>query len=155
MRKVLFVLCILASCLLAQTELSGKVVRVIDGDSIVILCQKTTYEIRLEGVDSPEMGQPFGKTAKKFTSKLVFGKVVTVQVKELDKYGRTVGTVILADGTNLCQELIKAGLGWWFWRYSDDKTLKELELEAREAKRGLWSMDNPQPPWEKRAEDEE
>jgi endonuclease YncB( thermonuclease family) len=155
MRKVLFILCILASCLLAQTELEGKVVRVIDGDSIVVLCQKTTYEIRLEGVDCPEMGQPFGKTAKKFTSRLVYGEIVTVQVKELDKYGRTVGTVFLSDGTNLCQELVKSGLAWWYRQYSPyDEMLKELELEARLDKRGLWSQPDPTPPWEKRAEEE-
>ena len=155
MRKALLLLIILASCLLAQTELNGKVVRVIDGDSIEILCQKTTYEIRLEGVDCPEMGQPFGKTAKKFTSQMAFGKTVTVQVKELDKYGRTVGTVILPDGTNLCRELVKAGLAWWYRQYSDDESLQALEEEAREAGRGLWALPNPTPPWEKRHEEDE
>jgi len=153
-RKVLIILCVLASCLIAQTELSGKVVRVIDGDSIVILCNKTSYEIRLEGVDCPELGQPFGKAAKKFTSKMAYGKVVTVQVKELDKYGRTVGTVYLPDGTNLCRELIKAGLAWWYWRYSDDESLGELEKEARQAGLGLWAMPNPTPPWEERHKEE-
>jgi micrococcal nuclease len=155
MRKALFILCILVSCLLARNELAGTVVRVIDGDSIVILMQKTQYEIRLEGVDCPEMGQPFGKAAKKFTSKMAFGKTVTISVKEKDKYGRTVGTVYLEDGTNLCRELVRAGLAWWYRQYSDDAILAELEEEARVAKRGLWALPDPQPPWQKRHEEEQ
>jgi len=43
-------------------------------------------KIRLEGIDCPESGEPFSAKAKKFTSSLVFGKTVTLRVKETDRY---------------------------------------------------------------------
>ncbi len=54
--------------------------------------------IRLHGIDCPEKRQAFGNRAKQFTSTLVFGTTVTVQVVDRDRYGRTVGEVLLPDG---------------------------------------------------------
>jgi endonuclease YncB( thermonuclease family) len=49
----------------------------------------------------------------------------------------------------LNHELVRAGLAWWFQRYArHDGDLKELESEARIARRGLWVDENPLPPWE-------
>ncbi len=53
--------------------------------------------IRLHGIDCPEKRQAFGNRAKQFTSRLVFGKTVTVQVLDRDRYGRTVGVVLSGD----------------------------------------------------------
>ncbi len=74
--------------------------------------------IRLHGVDCPEKRQPFGNRAKQFTSTLVFGTTVTVQVVDRDRYGRTVGEVLLPDGRSLNRELVKAGFAWWYRRYA-------------------------------------
>ena len=52
------------------------------------------------------------------------------------------------DGVNVNAELIKAGLAWHYKEYSDDETLARFELDAREAKRGLWVDVEPVPPWE-------
>ena len=73
--------------------------------------------------------------------------MVTIQAFDQDKYGRTIGDVILEDGRSLNQELVKAGFAWWFFKYSDDRTLGELELEAKLAHIGLWKAKNPVPPW--------
>jgi hypothetical protein len=56
----------------------------------------------------------------------------------------------LPDGTNLSRELVRAGLAWWYCKYSTDPILAALELEAYGARRGLWSDPNPIPPWELR-----
>lgn len=64
------------------------------------------------------------------------------------RYGRRLAEVLLPDGRSLNQELIKAGLAWWFRKYSQDLRLGELERQAREAKRGLWAGSQPVPPWE-------
>ena len=70
-------------------------------------------------------------------------------VMDVDRYGRTVGEVILPDGRVLNHELVRAGLAWWYRRYApDDKTLEQLERGARGANRGLWADPNPVPPWE-------
>ncbi len=105
--------------------------------------------IRLHGIDCPEKRQAFGNRAKQFTSALVFGNTVTVQVMDRDRYGRTVAEVLLPDGRSLNRELVKAGFAWWYWRYApDDATLAQLEREARGAQRGLWADPHAVPPWE-------
>ncbi len=98
--------------------------------------------------DRPERRQAFGKRAKQFTSTLVFGNTVTVQVVDRDRYGRTVGVVLLPDGRSLNHELVRAGFAWMYRRYTNDQSLSDLEEEARVARRGLWVDANPIPPWE-------
>ena len=56
--------------------------------------------------------------------------------------------VLLPDGRSLNQELIKAGLAWWFRKYSKDLRFGDLERQARMAKRGLWIEQYPVGPWE-------
>ncbi len=65
-----------------------------------------------------------------------------------DRYGRTVGVVLLPDGRSLNHELVRAGLAWMYRRYTNDESLSDLEEEARVARRGLWADRNPIPPWE-------
>ncbi len=127
---------------------SGKVISVLDGDTIEVLYQGRAQRVRLAEIDCPEKNQPFGKKAKQFTSTLVFGKNVTVKNKGLDKYGRIIGEMVLLDGTNVSHELVRAGLAWQYKRYSNDLKLLKLETDARKAKRGLWIDKNAVPPWE-------
>ena len=118
------------------------------GDSFVVLHDNEQIEIRLEGIDCPELHQAFGQKAKQATSDLVAGKTVTVQPTGTDQYNRTLANVILPDGRNLNQELVRHGYAWWFRKYSKDQTLAKLEAEARKKKLGLWADPNPTPPWE-------
>ncbi len=109
------------------------------------------FKIRLEGIDCPEGGQDFSKRAKQFTSDLVFGKLVTVKVTDVDRSRRLVGRVTV-DGKDVCLGLVKAGLAWHFKKYSKDPVLAEAEIQARAAKVGLWSHPSPIPPWDWRKE---
>ena len=128
--------------------LHGKVVAVADGDTVTVLVDRRQVRIRLHSVDCPEKKQPFGQKAKQFTSRLVFGKPVTVKVATTDKYGRTVGEVMFGD-RSLNEELIKAGLAWWYRKYAPRaKMLAFFEEEARKARRGLWADPNPTAPWD-------
>ncbi len=127
---------------------TGKVTAVTDGDSIKVLHDKTEITIRLEGIDCPELGQAHGRQAKNRTSKLCFGKVVTIEPKGKDRYGRTLAEVVLPNSMSLNQELVRTGYAWWFRKYSDDKTLKQLEAEAKAKKLGLWSDAKPVAPWD-------
>ena len=132
----------------AAVPFTGKVVAVLDGDTIEVLQHGKAERIRLNGIDCPEKKQAFGQKAKQFTSSLVFGKTVVVVPSEKDRYKRTVGDVFLSDGVNVSYELVKAGLAWWYRKYSDDVILAVLELEAQLARRGLWRDPHPIPPWE-------
>jgi len=129
-------------------EFSGKVVRVIEGDTLEVIHKGVAERVRLNGIDCPERGQAYGRRAKQFTSQRVFGKQVTVKTYGLDKGRRTMGEVILPGGMSLNSELVKAGLAWWNRKSAPhDETLKRLEEEARNKKRGLWADPTPVPPW--------
>ena len=87
--------------------------------------------------------------AKQATSALSFGQSVIVHRAGRDRYGRTVATVILMDGTILNYELVSQGWGWWYSKYAPDEIfLAILEAGARDAKKGLWVDPSPVPPWE-------
>ena len=133
----------------AFANFSGQVVSVLDGDTIEVLHNQHPERIRLSAVDCPEKGQAFGKRAKQAASALAFGKEVTVQTHGHDKYKRTIGEVILPDGMNLNQELVKQGWCWWYRQYAPrDTVLERLESGAREARKGLWVDPQPVTPWE-------
>jgi endonuclease YncB( thermonuclease family) len=128
---------------------TGNVTGVLDGDTIEVLNGHHADRIRLNGIDCPEKSQAFGKKAKHAASALAFRKEVTIQTYGHDKYKRILGDVILPDGMNLNQELVKQGWCWWYRKYAPGDTMLEgLETEAREAKKGLWADPQPVPPWE-------
>lgn len=146
MKTLLFIVLIFFP--LVHPEISGKVVGVSDGDTIKILVNNQQIKIRLNGIDCPESNQDFGQVAKKFTSDLCFGKEVKVMSFGEDRYGRTLGDIVLLDGKILNQELVRVGLAWHYKKYSQDPLLAKLEVLAREAKSGLWIQQNCVPPWE-------
>src|SRR5215831_14542475 len=105
MTKRLFLLALATATLLAQ-DFTGRVVGISDGDTIRVLHEGRAERVRLWGIDAPESGQPWGTRAKQFTGNLAFGKTVTVHVRDVDRYRRTVGEIILPDRRNLNQELV-------------------------------------------------
>jgi endonuclease YncB( thermonuclease family) len=133
----------------AGESFTGKVVNVTDGDTVVVLRAGNIQEkIRLAEIDCPEKSQAFGQRAKQFTLDKAAQKNVTIEVRDHDRYGRTVGEVFLPDGKSLNRELVRNGYAWWYRQYSKDLSLGENEQEARSARRGLWSDPNPIPPWD-------
>lgn len=150
-----FFLVVIFCCLATQTlaaSFTGRVIKVSDGDTIQVMNNNVAEKVRLNGIDSPESGQAYGRQAKEFTADLVAGHVVTVEIRDTDRYGRTVGDVILLDGKNLNREIVRAGYAWWYRKHSNDGSLGQLEEEARSARRGLWQDSRPPtPPWEWRA----
>jgi endonuclease YncB( thermonuclease family) len=149
MTKLLFIIQVIFFFLLGPS-LTGKVIGVSDGDTITILVDNQQIKIRLNGIDCPEKSQDFGQVAKQFTSDQCFGKTVTVITHGQDRYGRTLGEVILPDGKSLNQELVRAGLAWHYKKYSTDTTLADLEIAARNEKKGLWCQSDCVAPWEYR-----
>ena len=143
--------CLLVSIgTLAQSkDFTGKVVGVTDGDTISVMHDGRAEKIRLNGVDCPESSQAFGARAKQFSSGACFGQEVTVKVRDVDRYGRTVADIVLPDGKVLNQKLVRSGMAWWYQEYAPrDTVLKGLEEGARAGKVGLWSDPAPVPPWE-------
>jgi len=143
----LSIVLLLANPLQAWADFIGKVKAVDDGDTIIVLHDGLDEHIRFNGIDAPEKTQAYGKKAKEFTAAVTLGKEVTIIEHGKDKHGRTIGDVLLPDGSNVNRQLVKEGLAWWYWKHSQDKSLRDLEDEARDEKRGLWRERNPIPPW--------
>lgn len=130
-------------------ELSGRVEKVIDGDSLILRQGKRDYEIRLWGIDCPEYGQPYGDFARKM-SRIILGRQnVRVVVKGRDGYGRHVGIVYL-EGLNVNEELVRNGAAWVYGQYCREAICdewKSLEMSARNDRRGLWKEKSQVAPW--------
>ncbi len=140
--RILLVIPVFVLALMAHAgeQFPGKVVGISDGDTISVLRKGKAVKVRLYGIDTLESKQAFGTRARQYTSDLAFGQVVTVAVKDHDRYGRLVAEVFLPDGRSLNQELVQAGMAWWYTQFApQDTLLQQLEAEARQAKRGLWS----------------
>jgi len=131
-------------------DLSGRVIGITDGDTVTLLTSdKQQVRIRLAEIDAPESGQPYGNKSKQKLSELIFGKDVRVVVQTTDRYGRTVGRPYAGD-LDVCEEMVRTGAVWVYRQYVIDKSLFDIEIEAREAKRGIWGLSEAQnmPPWE-------
>ncbi len=135
--------------MLCIAQIQGKVVKVKDGDTVVVLDKNLReHTIRIADIDCPEYAQPFSKQAKKFTSDAIYFREVEVISKGQDRYGRTIAFIHYGDGLDLSQELLKNGYAWHYRKYSKDKDLAALEVHARNQKLGLWKDKSPVPPWE-------
>lgn len=130
-------------------DLSGRVVKVTDGDTITILdANQAQHKVRLYGIDAPEYRQPYSRAAKKALAGLVERERVGVDVKDTDSYGRSVG-VVYRGSVNVNLEMVKSGYAWWYKKYAPlDDDLRVAEERARTDSLGLWADPNPVPPWE-------
>jgi len=107
---------------------------VTDGDTIVI--NKT--QIRLFGIDAPELNHPYGQKAKWAMVKLCKGHTVCAEITEEDEYGRTVAHCTLPDGRDLSAEMVKMGLAIDWPKFSGGK-YKAMEQPG--VRKKLWLAD--------------
>ena len=134
--------------------LNGKVVKITDGDTLVVLdADNTQHKIRLSGIDAPETNQPFGKRSKEALSALVAGQRVEVDWHKHDRYGRIVGKVI-AQGKDVNLDQVRTGMAWWYRKYANEQSLVDqgiyaaAEAKARVTGVGLWTDKDPIAPWD-------
>lgn len=157
MTKTLMTLLLMVVTATAYADLiSGKVVSVADGDTITILDSlKKQHKIRLAGIDAPEKTQAFGNVSKRSLSELVYGKQVDVEWSKKDRYGRTLGKVIIGT-VDVNFEQIRRGMAWFYIKYQNElKPQDRLDYagaqdSAQQAGLGLWSDNNSIPPWDYR-----
>lgn len=145
---------------LAQTlrpEMMNEVfnlVRVKDGDTIVLSGPSGEYTVRLLGINTPEMrdSRPlvryFAEQAKSFVIKQLDGKKILLGLDPINKrkhhtdsFGRLLAYVYTADdSTHINAEIIRQGYGFSFVKYPCMFTdyFSALEREARSNKLGLW-----------------
>lgn len=129
-----------------------RVVRTVDGDTLVVAVEGRQEKVRLIGVDTPESVDPrrpvecFGREAARRTAELTDGKRVRLErdtaAGDRDSFGRLLRYVYLEDGTLLNELLIRDGYAHEYTHrrpYEFRQRFKDAERDARQAGRGLWA----------------
>jgi micrococcal nuclease len=152
-----FILASMASCSAwwrrppTPATLTWRVVSVHDGDTLrAIDDEQIEHQVRLAGIDAPELGQAFGRVARDRLRELALRQRVVVHLLGQDRYTRDLAR-LEAGGVDLGRQLVAEGLAWHYVRYSDDAELAAVEAAARAAGCGLWADPEPVPPWAWRA----
>ena len=127
----------------APKEETGRVVRVVDGDTYDVLAGSVVYRVRLLGVDAPEPDQPFGHQAGDSVARLLRPeRPVLLGRRGVDLYGRTLATVRLpvAGGPALALDSLLVVRGWaWAWDPKHRVAGRAAQQTAAvAARRGLW-----------------
>ena len=117
----------------------GPLVRVKDGDSLVVKVQGVAMDFRLAEIDAPELDQPYGQQAKRDLKSLATGQQLVLLPIDTDGYGRTIAH-IWNGNAYLNAEIVKRGAAWFYSEYAHSERLYYVEQEARGAKRGLWAL---------------
>lgn len=135
-------------------NLSGKVIKVSDGDSIELKDDDgTVHKIRLAGIDAPEYNQSYGRAAKKFLASIIENKTLCVEWHKADRYKRLVGK-IWYQGRDVNLQVVEAGLAWFYKYYEDEqpaadrKLYADAEQQAKATKKGLWGGTKAVAPWD-------
>lgn len=144
--------CIILFCLsttFAYSDFSGKVVKVIDGDTVDILtANKQKIRVRLLDIDAPESKQAYGNASRKYLASLIAAKNVFVKESKKDIYERSLGTIFLNE-MNINEKMVENGYAWAY-RYkgvANNKLMVKLETRAKQNKKELWKDKHPIAPW--------
>jgi endonuclease YncB( thermonuclease family) len=138
--------------------LTVRVLRVVDGDTLVVsTADSLNLKVRLQGIDAPECGMPFGPQAQRFLEQLVLGRTVQMTTTGRDRYGRTVATVAVGE-QDVGFALLQAGLAWYDRRYDRPRLPAATNQYAAAQQRaalnftGLWAEPRQTAPWLWRAD---
>jgi micrococcal nuclease len=129
--------------------LFGTVTRVVDGDTLVVQLSTGPIRVRLYGIDAPEHKQSGGRESAAALTSLVSGERVELEPVNQDRYSRMVARVLRGQ-LDVNAEMIRRGDAWVYRHYlrREDRGWCSLESDARKARRGLWAVREPVPPWD-------
>ncbi|HWL29930.1 MAG TPA: thermonuclease family protein [Burkholderiaceae bacterium] len=142
----------------AVYPLTGRVVRVSDGDTFQLLVKGRQYKVRMASIDAPELGkdaqrpgQPQARASREALSVLIAGKTLTLACYEKDHYGRHICDVPLTGRLTANQQQVASGMAFVNrekgGKYMRDPALPALESEARRERLGVWRQGDAVPPW--------
>ena len=135
-----------------QESFGYKVTKVVDGDTVKLNIDGNEETIRLIGIDTPETVHPsrpvecFGIEASNYAKEKLSDQYVELEKDpsqgEVDRYGRTLGYIILPNGDNFNEQIIKDGYAYEYTyrdSYKYQKEFMQAEEYARDNKLGLWA----------------
>lgn len=130
---------------LVGTTFSAEVDSVVDGDTIHVRdATGRDIVVRLQGIDTPERGEPFSVEARNAARVLLFSRLTEIRATDVDRYGRLVARAYV-DGVDTSLELVRMGLACHFKRYSSELVLAQGQQEAMKAGVGFWAPGAPKP----------
>ena len=142
MKKIL--LCILLCCPLLAETLTGTCKRVVDGDTFIL---DDDTKVQIWGIDAPEKEQDYGSQATAALQKTLTGKKLSLNVKEKDRYGRSIAEV-RAGRTDVALLMVRGGYAWHDdYNAPDATSLAEAMKKAQKAGKGLWKDSVPVKPY--------
>jgi micrococcal nuclease len=135
---------------IAESSVAGRVVRVVDGDTVRVRLRDHTETVRYIGVDTPETVKPgepvqcYGKLASDFNRRLVADREVELRFgrERRDRYGRLLAYVyVQGRERSVSATLIARGYGRELTippNTAHERSFGRLERRAREHHVGLW-----------------
>jgi micrococcal nuclease len=137
----------------SQAAGTFRLIRIIDGDTIVVADMKGEIHVRLIGIDAPEKNQSYGSKSTTLVRSLIGQKSIRLSGTGKDRYGRILSHVYAGD-TWVNMEMVKLGAAWVYRAKPDTfwADLNDAERDARNNRRGLWADPSPIYPgdWRKR-----
>jgi endonuclease YncB( thermonuclease family) len=106
------------------------VLRIVDGDSLIVAFQGKQTRVRLKEIDAPELKQPFGKRSRQSLAQICEKRAARVSWTEKDRNGRLLARV-WCSGVDANAEQVRRGMAWVFDRYVKDRSLDPLQERAR------------------------
>lgn len=145
--SVFLVTLFIAVSVVAQTLVfQGRVVSVVNGDTVIVLTQSnTTFKMRCSGVDAPRGEEAFASVSKQRLTDLLLDEPVTVRYAQRDHDGTVVGTILWND-RDICLDQVRAGMALYddrdegAQRRSVQREYGHAESDARTNRAGLWSV---------------
>ncbi len=152
---ILFALLLITPWIVSgEVNLAGKVISVQDGDTLTIVDEELKeHKIRINGIDAPELDQPYGNVSKANMMELTYGRIATLECHKADRYGRSVCTVWV-EGQDVGLSQLRMGLAWHYKKYQDEQapeqrqSYSDAEITAMKGMFGLWIRENSIAPWE-------
>jgi micrococcal nuclease len=148
-------LALAATAALAARVETGRVVWVTDGDTITVRISGAKEKVRLVGIDTPELDDVrdawnrLAHDARAHLSKRLRGRTVALErdpeSRNRDKFDRLLRYVVLDDGTDVGEEMVREGYARVYTRFPFARRARydAAEREAKAAGRGRWALPSP------------
>ena len=137
----------------ASHTLSGTATAVHDGDTLTLTHSGGSEQVRLQGIDAPELAQDWGAESRAALQALALHQAVTITYDQKDRYGRLLAHVFGSGCEHINLRLLREGQAWYYRAYACDlpasmrSTFDQAEITARQARHGLWQQATPMAPW--------
>ncbi len=141
-------------------QMQARIAAINDGDTLTVIdFSQKRHIIQMDGVDAPELGQPYGEASKKHLERRLFKKNVVIMWNRTTKEGAKLGKVLLNNG-DVNQLQIRTGSAWASgeitvnYSGNDKARYAAAQAVAKEKGLGLWRTANPVAPWDWRQQNQ-